>query len=122
MCAAVGAWYADELMPRVAGIVAAIDAATSAREDQFRVGRVHMDRKNIGVVDEPVMDGAPACAAIYGFPGEVRSAGIDNVRIGGMEGQRRDIPHFRIVLARDPLPILSAVGAEENALRRASRK
>src|SRR5579862_2080809 len=75
--APVGPGDALQLDPGVAGIIAAVNTTASAGKDQFRPQRIDTDRKYVRIVDQTVVNRSPGLAAIYGFPGQMRSTGVN---------------------------------------------
>ena len=103
-------------MVKLTGGVAAIYPRTGAGVDHIGDGGIDDDREHIRIIDEPLLDVVPIGAAIGGLPGQVPGAGINGVRILGIDGDGLDFMQVGAAFGSDPVPGLAAVFAAEDSL------
>src|SRR5581483_3232319 len=70
----------------MARVVALINTGAGAGVNHDRIGAVHDDRKDVGIVDDAVVDRSPGSAAVVGFPRQVPGTGVDDIGGTGVNG------------------------------------
>src|SRR5712692_4396709 len=106
---------AAELGPQGAAALAAVNAGASAGEDPLRLSLVYADTHHVGVVRHSRMDGNPLAAAVGGFPRQMISAGVDDFRIGRINGNRIKVAQVFMVGGGNLLPTLAGILRAEDA-------
>src|SRR6266478_6199538 len=82
-------------MPAISGIPRLIDPAAGRCDYVTRIPRIKIDGKDIGIVDDAVLDNPPGLAAISGLVRKIPGAGIDDVRVMRVDCQRFDMHKTR---------------------------
>ena len=88
----------------------------SAGVEQPRIARVEDYGEHVGIVDHAFFDGRPGKAAIHGLPRQVPGAGVDDLGVVRIDGQRLDVLELGMSRRRDPLPRLACIAAAEHAI------
>src|SRR5579883_40047 len=77
--AAMGARDALQLDPGAAAVTATVNTAAGAGENQLGVRGIHADGKDVGVIDEALVNRFPCGAAIDGFPGKMGCSCVNDL-------------------------------------------
>src|ERR1019366_6351844 len=86
------------------------------------------DAEHIGIVEYAFLQIVPSCAAIDGLPRQVPGAGIDNIRVLGINGDGDKIPQRGMVLdgdmvlRRNALPGSAAITGTEDPVQSADHE
>src|SRR5205814_3290790 len=87
--------------------------------------RIDDDGENIRIIDHALLHIRPALAAVGGFPGQMPGAGVNGLRIVGVDGHRLKVLDLRVMrradLVRAFAPVEAAIdtinGARHDAFR-----
>ena len=108
--------------PHVSAIHARVDSAAGAGEDILRISAVYIKRENVRIIDHAVVNRLPSFAAIGGFPGQVRCAGVNDIRILRIYCNRRNAFHFRHSWDRRSGSRFSRIVTQHDAMPRSADK
>src|ERR1044071_7940746 len=110
----VGSWDALHLRPLLSTRSTAIDARAGTRKQTARIRSIHRKRENIRIIDHSAVNRCPGDTSIQCSPGQMRSACINNASIVGIKRQRDNSFKVRVILWRNPLPVVSTILRPEN--------
>ena len=94
----------SNLVEEDAGVFALVDAAAGAEEDGVRVDGINDDGEHVGVFDDAFFDVLPVLAAVVRLPGQVPGSGVDDVGVGGVDGERLDLVNLFAAGRADEVP------------------
>ncbi len=102
-------WNSLHFAPTVAAVSGFIDSAAGGHDYVIRIARIDIDRENIGVVDDAILDASPGLSAIRRLVRQVTCSGID--RVGVLAGRLPQILRApgRRILSRQLLPVFAGV-------------
>ena len=106
---------ARELHPAVHALV---DPRARAQVHHQRLLRVHQDREDVRVLDDPILDARPTLPAVRRLPRQVPCARVDGIGVRRVHRQRLDLVDLLAVGRADPRPVRPAVHRAEDPLQR----
>ena len=83
--------YALNLVENFAAVFTFIDAGTGAGIDNTGAFGIEDDRKDVGVVDDPLLDIVPVGAVVSGLPGQMPGSCVNDFGLARVDGQRLDL-------------------------------
>ena len=103
-----------DLFEQLARILAFVDAAARAGENDLRPDWIDNNRKHIGVVDDAPFDVVPAFAAITGLPRQMPGTGVNHIGIRWINRQRLHLVNFLAPRRADQRPGDAGIPAPED--------
>src|ERR1051325_2529702 len=88
----------------------------------IRIARVDIDRKDVGIVDDAVLDVSPGLTAVGRFIRQIPGARVDGVDSSRIDGQRLDVDQAGRVVGRQLGPGVARIVRTEDAVESAGDK
>ena len=78
--------------------------------------RIDDDGENIRIIDHALLHIRPALAAVGSLPGQMPGAGVNDLRIFGIDGHRLKVLDLRVMRRADLVPAFAPVEAAINTI------
>src|ERR1051326_1523137 len=79
------------LVPVIAGVCGFVNPTAGRRDDVTRISRIEVDRKNVRVINDAVLDDPPRLSTVGGFVRQVPGARVNDICPTWIDGERFDV-------------------------------
>ena len=73
-------WNALNLFPTFTGCFAFVDSTARGSDDVIWIARIDINRENVGIINDPSLNGFPGLATVGRFVWKIPGSRIDDVR------------------------------------------
>src|SRR5262249_29850990 len=96
-----------------------VNTTTRRGDDVIGIARIYIDREDVGVVDDSVLDRLPGLTTISRLVRQIESTGVDRVGRARIDGQRLNVKQAGHVSGWQWFPVVAGVVGTEDRIERA---